>query len=403
MNKSDAHSAASAKSKASKASSDAFPDVPSLGSKILEKYKVIGKKEGGFGVVLFVQDVQSDQKLVAKTYKSAGLTEQRFRDEMAFWFELEPHPNIVQAYSVEIIEKRPYLFLEYVSGQTLREWIGKLDFVQALSFAYQICLGMEHINRKNEAVHGDLKPENILVTSDGVVKITDFGLARYHRVIEGKFSAESAGTLPYMSYEHLKGEPLDQRSDIYSFGVIMYEMFMGRLPYDFPIQNLTRTQYSIELEKFCQRVNFNCDDSRFVRLWDNVQDPRITQEVKDLTVGCMYPRQHWRWDNFKEIGLFFDKYLREFLPIQDERLRQSDQDLHAAAVSFYQLGRLNRSLSLFNKALIKEPDNAELWRDAASALLDVGDSVTAANFLRKALHLDPAIEVVNPELRDLVQ
>jgi serine/threonine protein kinase len=104
----------------------------------------------------------------------------RFATECRLWVQLGQHPNIVQAYAVEIIEGKPYVVLELVQGGDLIRWIGspRLDLVQALRFGVQFCQGMEHATRQGLSCHRDIKPGNLLITQDGVLKITDFGLAR---------------------------------------------------------------------------------------------------------------------------------------------------------------------------------------------------------------------------------
>ena len=104
----------------------------------------------------------------------------RFAAECRLWVQLGEHPNIVRAYSVEIIDGRPYVVLELIQGGELNRWIGtpRLDLRRALRFGYQFCLGMEHALRQGLHCHRDIKPGNLLVTEDGTLKITDFGLAR---------------------------------------------------------------------------------------------------------------------------------------------------------------------------------------------------------------------------------
>ncbi len=104
----------------------------------------------------------------------------RFAAECRLWVQLGEHPNVVHAYSVEIIEGRPYVVLELIQGGDLNRWIGtpRLDLRQALRFGYQFCVGMEHAMRQGLHCHRDIKPGNLMVTENGTLKITDFGLAR---------------------------------------------------------------------------------------------------------------------------------------------------------------------------------------------------------------------------------
>ena len=163
-------------------------NVPHLGQRFLDRYHVFGiNNKGGFGFVFFVTDVKTGQEYAVKSIKpefANSLSDlKQFREEIDLWINLAPHPNIVNAYSVEVVDRRPYLFMEYLPVGSLRQLIGRLNSNRAVHIAYQICLGMEFVNRKQrKIIHADLKPENILITSDGIPKITDFGLAKMFSV-----------------------------------------------------------------------------------------------------------------------------------------------------------------------------------------------------------------------------
>jgi serine/threonine protein kinase len=120
--------------------------------------------------------------------------------------------------------------MEYVAGATLRELLdeeGRLALTPALQIAKQVCRGLGAVHRAG-IVHGDLKPANIVVMTGGIAKLTDFGVARVRRQAATPF----AGTPPYMSPEQVRGAEMDERSDLYSAGVLMFEMFTGRRPFD---------------------------------------------------------------------------------------------------------------------------------------------------------------------------
>ncbi len=240
-----------------------------IGQKLLNRYEIFRIKQGGFGIVYLVTDLKTGQEYAVKTYKHefAYLTVniEQFLSEVNFWINLEPHPNIVKAHFVEVIDERPYLFLDYVDGgitTSLRDWIrqGQITKDQAVDFAYQLCLAMEFANQKTEIVHGDLKPENILIDKEGTLKVTDFGLAHRVQISNGRYPRLGMGSWPYASPERLKGEVEDARSDIYSFGVLFYEMLTGKLPYPFPLLDSAE-----KLEK--QFFNFHAErvDASFCR------------------------------------------------------------------------------------------------------------------------------------------
>jgi serine/threonine protein kinase len=158
-----------------------------VGDWIGGRFQVFDIHEGGMSLVYVVNDHvgSTGPKVVAlKTLREELLRSRirvsRFAAECRLWVQLGEHPNVVHAYSVEIIERRPYVVLELIQGGDLNRWIGtpRLDLRQALRFGYQFCVGMEHAMRQGLHCHRDIKPGNLMVTENGTLKITDFGLAR---------------------------------------------------------------------------------------------------------------------------------------------------------------------------------------------------------------------------------
>jgi serine/threonine protein kinase len=164
-----------------------MPGVRGVGDFIGDRFEVFDIHEGGMSLVYVVHDHLGEpgRTVVAlKTLKDELLGHRvrrsRFATECRLWVQLGQHPNIVQAHAVEIIGGKPYVVLELVQGGDLVRWIGtcRLDPAQALRFGVQFCLGMEHAVRQGLSCHRDIKPGNMLITEDGVLKVTDFGLAR---------------------------------------------------------------------------------------------------------------------------------------------------------------------------------------------------------------------------------
>ena len=158
-----------------------------VGDWIADRYEIFDIHTGGMGVVYVVYDHQgaSGQRVLAlKSLRDEFLRDRRsiarFTTECNAWIRLDRHPNIVRAYSVQELEGKPHAVLELVTGGDLRRWIGtpRLDLRQALRFAIQFCLGMEHATQKGLHCHRDIKPENLLISDGGTLKITDFGLAK---------------------------------------------------------------------------------------------------------------------------------------------------------------------------------------------------------------------------------
>lgn len=143
------------------------------------------------------------------------------------------HPNIVGVYDVSRTDHVEYIVMELVDGITLKQYLqdhGPLDAVQAVDFSLQIARALAHAHGKG-IVHRDIKPQNILVVNDGVIKVADFGIANLQSEVPD-VENEAIGSVHYISPEQTRGLPVDGRSDIYSLGIVMYEMLSGKLPFD---------------------------------------------------------------------------------------------------------------------------------------------------------------------------
>ena len=142
------------------------------------------------------------------------------------------HPNLVNVYEVEHTDGVYYIVMEFVDGITLKEYIrqkGKLEQQEAIGIAIQVANGLGEVHRQG-IVHRDVKPQNMIISSDGKVKLADFGIAR--AASTETLSQESMGSVHYISPEHAQGKPTDARSDLYSLGICLYEMVTGRVPFD---------------------------------------------------------------------------------------------------------------------------------------------------------------------------
>ncbi len=143
------------------------------------------------------------------------------------------HPNIVSIYDVGRDGDLYYIVMEYVEGRTLKEYLdeqGKLPWREAAEYAAQICRALE-VAHKNSIVHRDIKPQNIIMTPDGTLKVTDFGIARASTNVTQTLSTGAMGTVQYLSPEQARGGFTDERSDIYSLGIVLYEMVTGTVPF----------------------------------------------------------------------------------------------------------------------------------------------------------------------------
>ena len=158
----------------------------------------------------------------------------RFKNESKA-ISLLNHPNIDKVYDVSVSEKLQYIVMDYVDGMTLREYLnergGKLTSRETVHFISQILKALDHAHR-NGVVHRDIKPQNIMLLDNGQLRMMDFGIARISRAENQLTGGKAMGSVHYISPEQAKGEETDRKSDIYSVGVMMYEMLSGKLPFD---------------------------------------------------------------------------------------------------------------------------------------------------------------------------
>jgi serine/threonine-protein kinase len=230
---------------------DATAAQDPLVGKTLGHYRIVGRLgAGGMGVVYRAEDEKLRRHVALKVLSDTSDNEerrQRFLREARSAAAIT-HPNVAVVYQVDEADGRIYIAMELVKGENLRARLdrGRLDLTAAKDLAAQIARGLAAAHEEG-IVHRDLKPENVMITPAGVVKLLDFGLAKVgvERPAPGKTEAALAktetvvtsdegrimGTPEYMSPEQALGEPLDVRSDVFSFGIVLYEMVAGTRPF----------------------------------------------------------------------------------------------------------------------------------------------------------------------------
>ena len=173
-------------------------------------------------------------KVLRQEYTHDPELVRRFKNESKA-ISLLNHPNIVKVYDVSVNDQLQYIVMEYVDGMTLREYLnergGKLTSWETVHFISQILKALEHAHA-NGVVHRDIKPQNIMLLDNGQLRMMDFGIARISRAENQLLSGKTMGSVHYISPEQAKGDETDCTSDIYSVGVMMYEMLSGQLPFD---------------------------------------------------------------------------------------------------------------------------------------------------------------------------
>ena len=200
-----------------------------------EVQEIIGV--GGMSVVYKAYDNVDDRIVAIKILKDEFLNNEefkrRFKNESKA-IALLSHENIVRVYDVNFGEKLQYIVMEYIDGITLKEYINKQNSItwnDAVYFMTQILRAVQHAHDKG-IVHRDIKPQNIILLPNGTLKVTDFGIARFSRSETKTLTEQAIGSVHYIAPEQAKGEQTDERADIYSMGVVLYEMLAGKVPFD---------------------------------------------------------------------------------------------------------------------------------------------------------------------------
>ncbi|HET9154438.1 MAG TPA: protein kinase [Solirubrobacterales bacterium] len=208
-----------------------------IGTVLSGRYKLEAKLgSGGMSTVYLARDTTLDRPVAVKVMHRE-MSEQadqleRFRQEARAVAKLS-HPNVVAVIDAGEDGGHPYIVFEYVEGETLKQRInrvGSLDAQEALAYAIEIARGLTVAHARN-MVHRDIKPQNVLIDSEGRAKLTDFGISRQLEQDGMTATGRVLGTTDYVAPEQAMGHPVDQRSDVYSLGVVLYEMLTGQVPF----------------------------------------------------------------------------------------------------------------------------------------------------------------------------
>ncbi|MBD3219227.1 MAG: protein kinase [candidate division Zixibacteria bacterium] len=209
-----------------------------MDTKRIGKYELREKRgEGGFGVLYRAFDTMIEREIALKLLHSQLASEEKF----SAWFHREAkamaklnHPNIVTIYDFEVIDDMHFIIMEYVDGMNVDEIIrekGPFSVQDTAMISRQLLSALGYAHR-NGIIHRDIKPSNIMVTESGLVKITDFGIAKILGSSKLTQTGTAAGSLPYMSPEQIRGKKdIDYRTDLYSTGITLYQMITGELPF----------------------------------------------------------------------------------------------------------------------------------------------------------------------------
>ena len=202
----------------------------------ISHYKILEKLgEGGMGIVYRAQDTRLNRSVALKFLNEKISADEGERSRLlqeAQAAAMLNHPNICTVHAIEEVDDEPFIVMEFLEGKSLREAIneGPLAVRDAVKIASQISTALQAAHEKG-IVHRDIKPENIILMKDGLAKIADFGLARHSELLQMAESGVGSGTIAYMSPEQLQGIEVSHRTDIWSTGVVLFEMLTGRRPF----------------------------------------------------------------------------------------------------------------------------------------------------------------------------
>lgn len=270
-----------------------------VGHDLSGRYEILTRiGGGGMALVYKAHDVLLNRKVAVKVLRQQYVHDEefirRFRREAQSAAALS-HPNVVSIYDVGQEDDTHYIVMEYVEGSNLNEIIQErapLQADEAVRIAMQICDALDHAHH-NHIIHRDIKPHNILIGKNGRVKVTDFGIARAVTSSTITQTGSVIGSVHYFSPEHAKGINTGEKSDIYSLGIVMYQMLTSKLPF------LGESPISVALKHLQEHF----DEPRSV-------NPYIPQSVENIILKAMRKNQSERYGSAREMLLDLDTCLR---------------------------------------------------------------------------------------------
>lgn len=255
---------------------------------------------GGMAYVYKAYDTIDDRVVAIKILKDEFLANEeftrRFKNESKA-IAILSHPNIVKVYDVSFGARLQYIVMEYIDGITLKEYIEQqqdIKWKEAVHFTVQILRALQHAHDKG-IVHRDIKPQNIMLLPDGTIKVTDFGIARFSRQDIRATSAtdKAIGSVHYISPEQARGEITDEKADIYSVGVMLYEMLTGRLPFE------ADNAVSVAIMQLQSEPKMPRDIN-----------PSIPEGLEEITIKAMQKDASKRYQSAAEMLLDIDEFKR---------------------------------------------------------------------------------------------
>ena len=272
-----------------------------IGKLLDNRYEILERiGTGGMAVVFKGRDHRLNRLVAIKILKDDLAKDaefrRRFHDESQAVAMLS-HPNIMAVYDVSRSEQVEYIVMELIDGITLKQYMqrkgGPLSWKESLHFITQIMKALSHAHGRG-IIHRDIKPQNIMVLRDGSIKVTDFGIARLASAAQSTLTQEALGSVHYISPEQARGSRIDGRSDIYSAGVVLYEMLTGRLPFE------GDTPVSVAI----QHINS-------IPLPPRELNPDIPEALEAITMKAMAPKVENRYRNADDMLYDLEEFRKD--------------------------------------------------------------------------------------------
>jgi len=400
-----------------------------IGDLIADRYRVChvlgGGGKSGMGIVYVCFDEEHGVINAVKTFQDSFIisynAKERFKQEALAWIQLKGHPNIVHAYAVYDWNGRLYIILEYIAPDsfgrnTLTHYFNSpIDIKKVLEWSRQFCFAMEYAYDRGVTPHRDIKPDNLMITSEGALKVTDFGLAKqsvygknYSLIHKFGFfnktnKTQMIGSPPWMAPEQFDGQA-DMRSDIYSFGVVLYQMRSGG---SLPI----------------------CPDKieDFYRAHKNDQIPTLNSRLFSIIKRCLEKDPGSRYQSFAELRSDIDRQYRSILKVNPPEFEHEETQKHLEhfnkglslrnlgflddaiveyqkalqynndfvnghinlGYTFQQKGIFDKAIEHYNYALKKEPNNYKALVNLGSVFIEEGKLDEATYYLERGLEIEP--------------
>ncbi|WP_462420458.1 Stk1 family PASTA domain-containing Ser/Thr kinase [Salinicoccus sp. Marseille-QA3877] len=291
-----------------------------IGQLLSDRYKVQKYLGGGMSSVYSAEDIILNRDVVVKMIKvdvhNKDKSRQRFQREVESTIQLS-HPNIVNVLDVDETDEYQLLVTEMVDGPTLKQYIDEnheISIDEAVELSVQILKGIEHAHERG-IIHRDIKPQNILLDAEKKVRITDFGIAKALSETRMTETNQVMGSVQYISPEQAKGQNTDERTDIYSFGIVLFELLTGQVPFK------GETPVSVALKQISEHLP-DIDDFR-----------EVPQGLKNILLRCTEKNPDDRYRYVETVLEDLKKYRSNTTPYVSDNKNHEDKTIVTKAVA----------------------------------------------------------------------